>query len=62
MDESAGPRKRRKLSASTAPPYVLRQLLDKVPLAAEEGGPEIHITCVEYWSESFTQSVYRLLD
>ncbi|CRG89417.1 Putative DNA helicase INO80 [Talaromyces islandicus] len=52
MAESAGPRKRRKLSASTAPPYVLRQLLDKVPLTAEEGGPEIHITCVEYWNDN----------
>lgn len=51
MDGSAGPRKRRKLSASQAAPYVLRQLLDDVPIEPESGETDVHITCVEYWSE-----------
>ncbi|KAL1963561.1 hypothetical protein VTN77DRAFT_8006 [Rasamsonia byssochlamydoides] len=51
MDDSAGPRKRRKLSSSKAAPYVLRQLLDNVPLDSEGSGSDVHITCVEYWNE-----------
>lgn len=50
-DGVANPRKRRKLSPRNAAPYVLQQLLDKVPLITEETGPDVHITCVEYWSE-----------
>lgn len=52
MDESAGPRKRRKLSASDAAPYVLRQLLDDVPIEPESGELGVHITCVEYWNDN----------
>jgi hypothetical protein len=52
MDDTAGPRKRRKLSSPKAAPYVLRQLLDKVPLETEDSGSDVHITCVEYWSKS----------
>ncbi|KKA18261.1 TGF beta receptor associated protein 1 [Rasamsonia emersonii CBS 393.64] len=52
MDDSAGPRKRRKLSSPKAAPYVLRQLLDNVPLDSEGGGSDVHITCVEYWNEN----------
>ncbi|GAD98256.1 TGF beta receptor associated protein 1, putative [Paecilomyces variotii No. 5] len=51
-DESANPRKRRKLSPRTAAPYVLQQLLDKVPLITEETGPDVHITCVEFWNDN----------
>lgn len=51
MDGTAGPRKRRKLSASQAAPYVLRQLLDDVPIEPESGEADVHITYVEYWSE-----------
>ncbi|PCH00086.1 Vacuolar sorting protein 39/Transforming growth factor beta receptor-associated domain 2 [Penicillium occitanis (nom. inval.)] len=52
MDGSVGPRKRRKLSASQAAPYVLRQLLDDVPIEPESGEGDVHITCVEYWNEN----------
>lgn len=44
-----GPRKRRRLSPPETGPYVLRDLVEKVPVSTEgdEGG---HITCVEFWS------------
>ncbi|KAJ9223706.1 putative TGF beta receptor associated protein 1 [Paecilomyces variotii] len=51
-DGIANPRKRRKLSPRNAAPYVLQQLLDKVPLITEETGPDVHITCVEYWNDN----------
>lgn len=37
--------------------YVLRTLFDDVPVATE-GDAHAHITCVEYWSESY-MIVYR---
>ncbi|EED21337.1 TGF beta receptor associated protein 1, putative [Talaromyces stipitatus ATCC 10500] len=52
MDRTVGPHKRRKLSASQAPPYVLRQLLDDVPIEPESGESDVHITCVEYWNDN----------
>ncbi|KAI5305105.1 hypothetical protein KEM56_005296 [Ascosphaera pollenicola] len=43
------PRKRRKISPPTETgPYVLRQLIDDVPIAAD-GADNAHITCVELW-------------
>ena len=45
-----GPRKRRKLSPPDPGPYVLRNVLDDIPLKAEEDQEEVSITCVEYWS------------
>lgn len=59
MDGSAGPRKRRKLSASQAAPYVLRQLLDDVPIKPESGESDVYITCVEYWSEYIVFSLIQ---
>lgn len=45
-----GPRKKRRISPPESASYVLRPLLEKVPLA-EDSNADIHITCVEYWSE-----------
>ena len=45
-----GPRKRRKLSPPEPGPYVLRSVLEDIPLQAEEGPEQVYITCAEYWS------------
>ncbi|EAS32172.1 TGF beta receptor associated protein 1 [Coccidioides immitis RS] len=45
-----GPRKRRRLSPPETGPYVLRQLVDNVPVSTEQGDEGAHITCVEYWN------------
>lgn len=50
MAGGVGSSKRRKL-ASNAAPYVLRQLLDNVPLDSNGGETDVCITCVEYWSK-----------
>ena len=54
-DDGVSPRKRRRISPSQAAPYVLRQLLDDLPLATEDPDADIHITCVEYWSKVLTR-------
>lgn len=41
-------RRKRKPSTSTGP-YVLRPLVEDVPLSAEEDAADIQITCVELW-------------
>ncbi|KAI1980210.1 hypothetical protein LOZ53_006669 [Ophidiomyces ophidiicola] len=46
-----GPRKRRKLNPPETGPYVLRQLVDQIPVSAE-GDQGAHITCVEYWNDN----------
>ena len=51
-DDNASPRKKRKLARPQATSYILRKLLDKVPLDTE-GEEDVHITCVEYWSEFY---------
>lgn len=43
-------RKRRRISPPETGPYVLRPLLEDVPVQAEDGEGQAHITCVEYWS------------
>ena len=48
--DADGPRKRRRLSPPETGPYVLRELVDKVPVSAEGDDETGHITCVEYWS------------
>jgi hypothetical protein len=48
--DGAGPRKRRKLSPPDPGPYVLRDVLDHIPLKAEDDQEDVSITCVEYWS------------
>lgn len=50
-DDGISPRKRRRISPQ-ADPYILRQLLDELPLAVEDPSADVHITCVEYWSKS----------
>jgi vacuolar protein sorting-associated protein 3 len=45
-----GPRKRRKISPPEPGPYVLRNVLDDIPLKADDSQEEVSITCVEYWS------------
>lgn len=51
-DTDTGPRKRRKLSPPDPGPYVLRSVLDDIPLQADPDAESeaVHITCVEYWS------------
>ncbi|OJJ45653.1 hypothetical protein ASPZODRAFT_133513 [Penicilliopsis zonata CBS 506.65] len=51
-DNGVGPRKKRRVDDAKAAPYVLRQLLDKVPLATEDHSAKVIITCVEYWNEN----------
>lgn len=50
-DDGVSPRKRRRISPQ-ATPYILRQLLDELPLAVEDPDADVHITCVEYWSKA----------
>ncbi|EZF33577.1 hypothetical protein H109_00936 [Trichophyton interdigitale MR816] len=45
-------RKRRRISPPETGPYVLRSLLEDVPVQAEDGEGQAHITCVEYWNEN----------
>lgn len=52
-DDGISPRKRRRISPQ-ADPYILRQLLDELPLAVEDPSADVHITCVEYWSKALT--------
>lgn len=47
--------KRRKMSPLESGAYVLRKVLEDIPLR-EEGHSPVSITCVEYWS----RSAYRL--
>lgn len=50
-DDYLGPRKRRRIASPEAASYVLRPLLDNVPLTSEDSDADVYITCVEYWSE-----------
>ncbi len=56
-----GPRKRRRINPPGTGPYVVRQLLDKVPVVVEEGQHDVHISCVEYWSALYLDSGVRLV-
>lgn len=47
-DERA--RKKRRLHAPEAGPYVLRKVLEDIPLTSEESSESVSITCVEFWS------------
>ncbi|KAH1362483.1 hypothetical protein KXW30_004494 [Aspergillus fumigatus] len=52
-DDGISPRKRRKITSSKTAPYVLRSLLDQVPLSAEDpAADDVYITCVEYWNDN----------
>ena len=50
-DDASNPRKRRRIGHPKASPYLLRSLFDQIPLTADDPNAEVHITCVEYWSE-----------
>ncbi|KPI43904.1 Transforming growth factor-beta receptor-associated protein 1 [Cyphellophora attinorum] len=47
-----GPRKRRKLSPPEPGAYVLRRVLDNIPLKAEDEDEDVSIECVEYWNNN----------
>ena len=47
-------RKRRRLLAPEDGSYVLRPVIENVPLSAEDDGEDIHITAVEHWSKLFS--------
>lgn len=46
------PPKRRRLSPPEPGPYVLRNVLEDIPLDSEDGRQDVSVTCVEYWSRS----------
>ncbi len=50
MSHDGGARKRRRLNPPEPGAYVLRNVLEDVPLKEDEGSEDIHITCVEFWS------------
>lgn len=49
-NDDNGRRKRRKLSPPEPDPYVLRSVLDDIPLKPEGVEEDVSITCVEFWS------------
>ncbi|KAH0837593.1 hypothetical protein AYO21_05083 [Fonsecaea monophora] len=46
------PAKRQRLVAPEPGPYVLRAVLEDIPLAADDGDAKVSITCVEYWNNN----------
>ena len=44
-------RKRKRKPSSSTGPYILRSLVEDVPLTAEEDATDIQITCVELWGQ-----------
>lgn len=54
------PSKRQRLSAVESGPYVLRSVLQDIPLNTEQGPGQVSITCVEYWSRC--AHIHRILD
>lgn len=50
-EDGVARKRKRKPSASTGP-YILRPLVEDVPLSAEEDVTDIQITCVELWGQS----------
>ncbi|PGH00625.1 hypothetical protein AJ79_08140 [Helicocarpus griseus UAMH5409] len=51
-DDIDSPRKKRRIAPPETGPYVLRRLIDTVPVAGEGGEQDAHITCVEYWNNN----------
>ena len=49
--DSSISRKRRKLNPPDAGPYILRSLVDSLPVVPEGGDENVHINCVELWSK-----------
>ena len=48
--------KRTKLASDGS--YVLRPIVNNVPLASESSTKKPHITCVELWGQSFNSCVW----
>ncbi|PGH12070.1 hypothetical protein AJ80_06889 [Polytolypa hystricis UAMH7299] len=49
--DSDGPRKKRRISPPETGPYILRSLLDNVPVASDAAEQQdAYISCVEYWN------------
>ncbi|KAK5364999.1 hypothetical protein LTR20_008935 [Exophiala xenobiotica] len=46
------PTKRRRLTPPESGPYVLRKVLDDIPLTTEDGKTQVSITCAEYWNNN----------
>lgn len=44
------PTNARRLSPPEPEPYVLRHVLEDIPLDPDEGDGDVSITCVEFWS------------
>jgi hypothetical protein len=49
-DQNAS-RKRKRHALQETGPYILRTLVDELPIRAEEDDPAATITCVELWGE-----------
>ncbi|KAK5090222.1 hypothetical protein LTR05_000392 [Lithohypha guttulata] len=45
-------RKRRRLQVPEAGPFVLKKVLDDIPLNADGPNEEVSITCVEFWNDN----------
>ncbi|KIV81608.1 hypothetical protein PV11_03781 [Exophiala sideris] len=46
------PTKRRRLLPPESGPYVLRKVLEDIPLVSEDGNDAVSVTCVEYWNNN----------
>ncbi|OAX81943.1 hypothetical protein ACJ72_03712 [Emergomyces africanus] len=51
-DDIESPRKKRRIAPPETGPYVLRELLDAVPVTGEGSEQDAYITCVEYWNDN----------
>ena len=49
MAEEQKPKERKPLDSSRS--YILRSLVEELPLSAEGQATDIHITCVELWGQ-----------
>ena len=49
-DSESPRRKRRRLNPEDTGPYVLKPILENLPLETEEAPEDVNISCVEYWS------------
>ena len=47
-----GVSKRRRLNDDPPDLYLFKPFLEDVPLTSEDGEEDVHITCVEFWSQS----------
>ncbi|EXJ95098.1 hypothetical protein A1O1_00217 [Capronia coronata CBS 617.96] len=52
VDHDGRPAKRQRLSPPEPGPYVLRNVLQDIPLSTEDGPEQVSITCVEYWNNN----------